>query len=50
MEGGWDGALMHLDQTGPAIVNVNVSGRGIVQFYLYRTEWTFNATTRWKCQ
>ena len=50
MEGGWDGALMHLGQTGPAIVNVNISGRGVVQFYLYRTEWTFNATTRWKCQ
>ena len=48
MEGGWDGALMHLGQFGPAMVNVNVEGRGLVPFYLYRTEWPFNATTRWR--
>ena len=48
MEGGWDGALMHLDQLGPAVVNVNIPGRGSVSFYLYRTEWPFSATTRWR--
>ena len=48
MEGGWDGALMHLDQLGPATVNVNIEGRGVVPFYLYRTEWPFTATTRWR--
>lgn len=48
MEGGWDGALMYLDQLGPAIVNVNVAGRGVVPFYLYRSEWPWTGSSRWR--
>lgn len=48
MEGGWDGALMHLGQVGPTIVNVNIAGRGDVPFYLYRSEWPWNGTSRWR--
>ena len=48
MEGGWDGALMHLNQLGPATVQVNVEGRGLVPFYLYRSDWSFSGTSRWR--
>lgn len=48
MEGGWDGALMSSDQMGPDTVNVTVAGRGSVPFYLYRSEWPWNGTSRWR--
>lgn len=48
MQGGWDGALMSTDTLGPATVSVNVVGRGNVNFYLYRTDWAFSGTSRWR--
>lgn len=48
MEGGWDGALMHQGQLGPATVNVHISGRGLVPFYVYRSEWPWNGSSRWR--
>jgi hypothetical protein len=47
LAGAWDGALNHFDTDGPDTVMVNIEGQ-MVQFYLYRSEFSFNATTRWR--
>ena len=48
MPGGWDGALMHLDQLGPATVDITLETRGVVPFYVYRSDWTWSGTSKWR--
>ena len=47
MLGAWDGAKPGLDTLGPVVLDVMIGGTP-VPFYLYRTDFSWNSTTRWR--